>query len=255
MIDVDVIQTGSKGNCYIINMNGFKFMIDCGSKLMGQYQLEHNFNNINCCFISHAHQDHCQYVNKLNPYNIKLVASKETFRTMEHEGMHITSNRLVLGNLILHRQTINMMNDFEYMAFEVPHDSPNYGFMFKYKHKKVVYITDCGHIPQKWYDLPNYQKIFENVDVLMIEANYSEAYSKPGLIDEKLRTRVLGPNGHLSLEESMKFVKHLRKTNPRMQTLLLHYSEKQTTPEIRSNLIKGEPKGIYWANKNQQFKF
>lgn len=227
MIKVTCVGTGSKGNCYIINLFNEKYlMIDCGAKNIKNFELKFPLNKLDLILISHLHQDHIEYLNYIYSIYRKQVFS--------------SSNNL----LKLHKPK-PIIKDLTINLFSVPHDIENVGFEIIYKNKKIIYITDCGHIPEQWND----DSIFKNVDLLMIEANYDETYIKYSNCETMVVERSRSGLGHLSLQQTKNFINQIKPKN----VLLLHYSKKNTTETIRQQFI--EDTNWVWAYANGEYEF
>jgi len=131
------IDSGSYGNCYILESYGSKIMIECGIDFNYiQKALDYDFDNFELCLISHSHKDHCK-------------AEKEVAQIMP----------------IIKESFEN--DNWKVKAFTkgLQHDVPVTGFYIesKIEKKKVAFVTDtgvCGYT-------------FKNADVIMLEANYN----------------------------------------------------------------------------------
>lgn len=56
MIDVNVISSGSKGNCYVANINGTQILLECGVPIkVIQKALNFKLSNIDACLVTHEH--------------------------------------------------------------------------------------------------------------------------------------------------------------------------------------------------------
>lgn len=190
MLSLDVLGSSSKGNCYILQNNDTRIMLDCGvdhQKILDKYPTC-KFDGI---LITHCHQDHCKGLKKLKNYiNCKVYSNDETIE--------------ILPILETNKKTVNenesfKIGSFTILPFLIEHDVKNFGYLIKdnISHHKLVYITDCGTIP-------NYQ--FKDIDTFLIEANYNEDWLKDKEELEIKEARNLSGKGHLSVQQTTKFL-------------------------------------------------
>jgi len=191
MLTLKVLGSSSKGNCYVLENNDTSIMLDCGvdhKKIIENIDIK----KINGIVISHCHQDHCKGIKKLKDYiNCKVYSNKETIDILP----------------ILETQKVEIkcgeifdIGSFSIISFHVEHDVENFGYLIKdnLSGHKLVYITDCGTIP-------NIQ--FKDIDTFLIESNYDQRwYSYKEELDVK-EIRNLSGKGHLSVQETTEFLK------------------------------------------------
>lgn len=155
----EIINSGSDGNCIIINGN---FMIDCG---VSYKRIKNILKNIKLIFVSHSHSDH------LNKKTIKQIAYN--FPTIKFV---VGSTDLV--NTLVEHSNVNKKNIYalpsnkwfdlgmlKLKLEQLEHDVPNHLIKFQIGAKKGVYIVDTNsvkNIKAKDYDL------------YLVENNYQE---------------------------------------------------------------------------------
>lgn len=66
MIDIKVLASGSKGNCYLIDNGETKLLLDAGIPF-NQIQIGCDFHvsDISGCLVSHRHGDHAKAIKDL----------------------------------------------------------------------------------------------------------------------------------------------------------------------------------------------
>ena len=143
----EIIQTGSKGNCLIINEN---IMLDCG---ISYSKLKNKLNKIKIIFISHAHKDH------LLPTTIKKIAyEKPNIKFLV--GKYLVSKLLELGVNKKNIITFDLDKWYDIGIFKakmqyVFHDVPNNCIHIEFKNgEKIFYAVDTSsidHIEAKDY--------------------------------------------------------------------------------------------------------
>jgi phosphoribosyl 1,2-cyclic phosphodiesterase len=127
-----------------------------------------------------------------------------------------------------------VFRDFEITPFEVPHDgSDNVGYFIEVGEKKFCIATDLGEITEvvsSYVDQAHY---------LVIESNYEEQMLAMGRYPQFLKVRVSGPRGHLSNQETARYLashfnEHLK------YIWLCHLSEENNHPELAYKAVTME---------------
>lgn len=190
MLTLQVLGSSSKGNCYVLSNNDTSIMLDCGVdpyKILNKIDI----NKIDGIVITHCHQDHCKGIKKLKDYvNCKVYSNDETLDILP--VLETQKQEVKCGQIF-------DIGSFSLITFHVEHNVKNFGYLIKdnISHHKLVYITDCGMIP-------NIQ--FKDIDTFLIEANYNEDWykNKENLDVKELRN--LSGKGHLSIQETTEFL-------------------------------------------------
>lgn len=192
MLSLNVVGSSSKGNCYILTNNDTKILLDCGVDYQKIIDADENYKDINGILITHCHQDHCKGIKKLKDYiNCKVYSNKETIDILP---ILETQKQEVMGAEKF------SIGSFDIVPFAIEHDAENFGYLIKdtISNHKLVYITDCGTIP-------NYH--FKDIDTFLIEANYNQEWiAKKDELEIK-DSRNLSGKGHLSIQETSEFLK------------------------------------------------
>lgn len=155
MLKLTIFGSSSKGNCYLLENNKTKIMLDCGiKKLQDKVDIE----SINGILLSHAHSDHTKGVIDIKDYyQGKFYSNKETLDSLPIIDLY--KQEIKSGVLF-------SIGTFNIIAFDLMHDVPCYGYLIKdtISNAKILYITDTGMI--------NYK--FKDVDYYIIESNCDE---------------------------------------------------------------------------------
>lgn len=161
----NIIATGSKGNCIIVEDI---FMLDCG---LAYSKIKSYLKGIRLVFISHRHADH---LNKSTVRrvayeypNIKFIVGEQLVRTMTD----YVSPRNIITIPPSKWYDIGLCKvKLEYLV----HDVANYCLKLEYKGKKLLYATDTNdmsYISAKDYNL------------YLVEADYET--------DEEIEARIV----------------------------------------------------------------
>lgn len=193
-MDINIIQTGSQGNCIIVNDGIGYIMLDCGltAKTVrghGQYI----FSSFDAILITHEHEDHSKGFKGFSKLGCTFVMSNGTKTA-------ICGDILARINIIKHMQWVETEN-FKIMAFDVKHDAAEplgYLVVSKNTGEKVLFITDTAHIPVRMVD----------IDYYLLECNYSidillNNYNN-GRLPKKVYNRII--KSHIELGTLKKYL-------------------------------------------------
>jgi len=207
-----MISTGSKGNSYLITTkeNNY-YLIDFGITL-SKLKKYVDIKELKAIFITHIHNDHILGLKNLK-YDIPIIAKGKTKEYLENNY-----------SLNLLDDNINKFEDISFDFFELSHDVENYGIIIKDKINELVYITDTGYIPQKYYSL------LKDKSIYLVESNYDDEMIMHSEYPYYLIQRIVSDIGHLSNYQTSKFLSNVIGKNTK-KVLLIHLSEHNNTKE------------------------
>ena len=187
---INILSTGSKGNCAILDNGKSKIMIDCGLKFedITTHKAFGKFSDYEQILISHAHKDHSKSL-------------KDFAKYIDYINTDNTAN-IVYG-----------FTNWKVLPFEVQHNIKCYGYLIKDKisGKNVLWATDFNNIP-----ILNGVRI----DIACLECNYDEQTVADKIINGiEIQSNY---QTHNSLENLIEYLGQLPR-KPRM-LLLLHKS-------------------------------
>lgn len=221
MIDIKVIGSGSSGNCYLVNMNDTKLLLECGLPFKTiQKALNYKLSDVAGCLITHEHKDHSKAVKDLMKAGIDCYLTRGTADILQLKGHRL---------FFLNTYTDKIYQDFDYYwnyfnrfcikPFKAVHDvAEPVSFYIQDVHTKesLVFITDTAYLP---YKIPD-------IDILMVECNYIKSIiderAKNGSINLSLRNRIV--KNHLSLETLLEAIKQANFTKLK-KVYVLHLSD------------------------------
>lgn len=218
--DINIISTGSKGNCVVIDNH---LVIDCGltaKKLMPLIE-----DDVESIIITHRHGDHLgmtfiRALEKKRPWLMKnIFINQETKGFIKSKFTDKWSFDLDECHVITQNETFTIetsTNKYTITSFKLYHDVENYGFVIINENgEKLIYATDTSSLS----DAP-----IDDYDVIMVEGNYDEDKLLESLItgDSTAQYRATRNLRHLSTQNFDDFVRKCSK--PSTITYQLHES-------------------------------
>ena len=243
---VQIIASGSKGNCTIVLCNDTNLIIDMGiSYLTLKNSLEENslsFDNFNGILITHCHKDHTKGLSSLiKKTNIPVYIPEKMYNSIKE---YVPYPRCIIIDDEFY------INDVKINLLHTSHDAPcSVGFIIRNNDKSLVYITDTGYINRK---------ILNNIvgkDCYIIESNHDEVMLMDGPYPRFLKERVISDKGHLSNITTAKYLKKIVGKNTK-NIILAHRSETNNTEEkileAIDNVELDKNINIYIARQNEE---
>lgn len=223
-----IVSTGSSGNCYILESNGRRMILDLGipwKSVIGAI----NFNRIGIdgALISHDHQDHSYSVMNAIRYSIPCFGLFEPCT-------------------VLTPVRWSKIGDWYVLPFDAKHtnndgsDCESYGFIIKKDSETFCYLTDLMYCK---YNL----KPFE-INHFLIGVNYTD------LPDDERKMHVL--KGHCSLDTAKAFIENNITDNTRT-VIACHLSEIHADPDriyTELNDITPDSVKVYIAENGARYQ-
>lgn len=218
--DVNVLGTGSSGNCIVIDES---FMIDCGLnfKVTKDY-----LSTVSAVFITHEHGDHLNIaalknIAKTRPALIenRLFVNESTLKRLENKGGEFVAKMVSPKNIIdenWEREIKLGGREYHVRTYPLYHDVQNQGFVFTNdRNETLIHATDT----QSMRDAPA-----GLYDFLLVEGNWDEDKTLEMMSshDAGERFRALRNMRHLSVQAFERFVRSHSHENSKI--LQLHES-------------------------------
>jgi phosphoribosyl 1,2-cyclic phosphodiesterase len=231
MIDVKTIGSGSSGNCYLVNINDTRILLECGLPFKKiQKALNYRVSAIDFCLVTHEHMDHAKAVKDLLKSGTDCYMTKGTA-----EALGITGHRLkIFKNWAVTKYKTTYVRNILIQPLRTIHDAkePVMYYIEDIKTKEsLLFVTDTAFMA---YKIP------EDINVLMIECNYVKK-----LIDERvdeseinvsLRNRIV--KNHMSLETVLEALEDVKMTRLK-KVYVLHLSDGNSDEKlIRDSIDK-----------------
>ena len=208
------LASGSKGNSTLIELDNKNILIDIGLPLSNlEKRLGRPFPKIDILIITHTHNDHIKGINSIIKKHDPIIY------TLDNDLNEKTNSKKI------NNQNLIQEDDLVIELFEVSHDVPCAGIYIKSKNIELVYITDTGYIKTKLLNK------YTNKDIYIIESNYEEEILRNGKYPYHLKQRIRSDRGHISNEDSCKYLKRLIGDKTKY-IMLAHLSEENNTPQV-----------------------
>lgn len=223
-MNIKVIASGSKGNCYLINDNKTTLLLDAGIPIK-QIQIACDFglSKIDGCLITHEHKDHSKAVHDLTKKAVDIYTSEGTIKECGLNGHRI--------NVIKALEQIQI-GTFKVLPFDVQHDAEEpLGFLIQSTEtkEKLLYFIDTCYLKYKFKDL-NYIMAECNYSIRTLKYNVSQ-----GRTESALAKRII--KSHMSLETLIDILK-VNDLSKVSQIYLIHTSSNNGDKKYFEKQIK-----------------
>jgi len=147
-LQINIIETGSNGNCFLFNQ---KLMIDVGVPFSHLAKVD--ISKLEYILLTHKHGDHfkestIRAIHIKNP-KIIFVVAPFLFKKLVDMGMPLSNITVVVEN------EVSILGEFIISPVKLFHDVHNIGYRIMYKKHKHIHITDTNtveHIRAYRYD-------------------------------------------------------------------------------------------------------
>lgn len=229
------LYSGSSGNSLFVETENTRILVDAGvSSKKIETALENlniNPSSINGILITHEHSDHIQGLGTFaKKYNLPIFANQKTLDAMPKQLEKISEKNIKKFTI----EEKFEIGDMQIKPFSIPHDAANpCGFNIFKDDKKISIATDIGHMTN------GILKNLEDSIFVLLESNYDPEVLKFSRYPYQLKSRIAGPNGHLSNELAGKTINHLLKSGLQ-QAMLGHLSKESNFPELAYKTVLDE---------------
>ena len=220
--------SGSSGNCYYVGKQDEGVLVDVGisAKQVKEHLVKNDIalESIKAILVTHDHIDHVlglEALTKACP--IPIYAHSDCLQGLSEDK----ATQGVDANLF---HEVDPMLPFELLgitieAFPVMHDGRGaMGYHFNYEGHTLTIATDIGMLDKV------VKEEIRKAENIVIEANYDTEMLEKGRYPFVLKQRIAGPFGHLSNEESARFIAEMY--HPGIKHIMLcHLSENNNTPD------------------------
>ena len=190
---VDILYSGSRGNCTLVRDGETEILIDCGKSLRALTRslsaLGTSPDRISAIFVTHEHSDHTSALDALTskyriPVHIDSACAPCLFRSENVAAVAVCHD----GDLTVRAGSLTVS------SFPLPHDSAScVGYVVRSDDGDVFGVaTDMGRVTERTVaELSVCRRV-------MVEANHDVEMLAEGPYPPMLKRRILSPRGHLS---------------------------------------------------------
>jgi phosphoribosyl 1,2-cyclic phosphodiesterase len=209
VISVQVVASGSGGNCYVVSDGATPLLLECGLPFRRiREALGFGVSRIAGCLVSHDHGDHSKAARDLAKAGVDVYTSAGTAEALGLVGhrFHIARARVAFP-----------IGSWTVLPFETVHDAAEpLGFLLTSGAEKLLFATDTAYLKFR----------FPGLTHIMVEANYDlpvlKANVAAGLVDREVKRRVL--RSHMSIGTLCGFLRANDLSRLR-EVVLLHLSD------------------------------
>lgn len=231
------IASGSSGNSTYVGNENTHLLVDTGISrkrvLNGLREAELDISDISAILITHEHIDHIKSLGVIErTREIPVYATKGTIEGIISNRNLGEFNKDVL--IPVEADQSFCVGNISVRPLKVSHDA-NEPVCFRFEDKKssMAIVTDLGEYNDY---LMNGLK---DLDILMMEANHDIRMLEVGPYPYSLKQRILGRRGHLSNEDSGRFLGSLLHDNIK-KIILGHLSKENNTRELAKLSVETE---------------
>ncbi len=209
MMDIQVIASGSGGNCYRVSDGRTPLLLECGIPLRRiKEALGFRVSNLAGCLLSHEHGDHAKAVRDVMAAGVDVWTSAGTAEVLGLAGHRLHAIR---------PRTPFTIGTWTVMAWETVHDAREpFGFVLTSGSERLLFAIDTAYVRYR----------FPGLTHLMVECNYDlpvlRANVEAGLVAPEVKRRVL--RSHMSIETLCGFLRANDLRDVR-EIVLLHLSD------------------------------
>lgn len=226
---IQVLGTGSSGNCYKVEIGTATLLLECGLPFkVIQKKLNFKVSEIDACLVTHEHMDHAKAVKDLMKAGVDCYMTKGTAEALGVSGHRLKTFRPFEKA----RYYSEVLKDLTILPFEAVHDVKepvSYFIKTRDNKESLVFVTDSAYLK---YKIPD-------CDCLMIECNYVKSVLdkkvEEGKLNTNLRNRIV--KNHLSLETLVEALK-VSDLSRCKQIYLMHLSDGNSDEELIKRTIQ-----------------
>ena len=224
MTTVHTLASGSSGNALLLGWDGGHILVDAGISCRRIRQslqsLELDLGDLDAVCITHTHSDHISGLQTLLKHtDCPIYATAPA-------GRDLLRRMVLLEDRLETAEGLFSVKDCAIRAFPTSHDAPgSCGYRFDTPDGGFGLLTDSGVVT------PEAEDILPGVALAVLEANHDVETLRAGPYPFYLKSRILGPRGHLRNEDAAAFAVTLAKAGAR-EIILAHLSRENNTPAM-----------------------
>lgn len=222
MLTISPLFSGSRGNCALVQADGFNILLDAGYHYKQIVARLTEFGitpaDIDAIVLTHEHSDHISALPYLTRGLQSRVYAPQAICDIVSQRTYCSEVTPVCGSFNIGDVTADL--------YRCSHDSVDcVGYKFSCKNESVASVTDTGCINDELVSF-----LYDCKGVLL-ESNHDVDMLQNGPYPYPLKRRILSDFGHLSNEQTAQVIARLKGSKVK-QIVLSHLSEQNNTKEI-----------------------
>lgn len=217
---VDILASGSSGNCIAVRSSQSTILVDVG---IAKTKIEKRLleagirpHSIKAVLITHAHADHTKGLPLANKYKIPVFAGRDEWKSID--GVENKWN-IIAGNEF-------QVDDFLVKSFRTHHDAYDpVGYTLISNDFKVSICLDTGHVDSMMIET------MRDSNIYIIESNHEPRMVEASDYPDSVKARILSENGHLSNRQTAAALYRLVQGKGE-KIILTHLSSKNNMPAL-----------------------
>jgi phosphoribosyl 1,2-cyclic phosphodiesterase len=230
-MNVAVLGSGSRGNAILVATAGGTVLIDAGFGLATltdrAASVGSTLDGLTALLLTHEHGDHARGAGAVAAdTGCRVLASAGTLRALEPELAEASTR--VLGG-----RAATDIGPLRVSTVQTSHDAAEPLALLLTDHDsggRLGIAYDVGR------STPQLLRLLRAADCVLLEANHDEQLLRTGPYPVSVRSRIAGPNGHLSNWQAGQVAAELY--HEELQTVVLaHLSERCNHPELARDAV------------------
>lgn len=226
---VDILASGSGGNCIALRSSQTTILVDIG---IAKTKIEKRLldvgirpDTIKAILITHAHSDHIKGISLANKYKIPVYAGEGEWKTIK--GLDEELKRPFKSGTDL------KIEDWFIESFKTHHDAydPVGYAIADYDGNKCSVCLDTGHVDNEMISAMEYSCIY------IIESNHEPKLVEVSDYPNSVKARIISHIGHLSNKQTSEALSKLV-MGVGEQIYLTHLSSKNNMPALAEMTAK-----------------
>ena len=233
---VDILASGSGGNCIAITVGEKTILIDAG---IAKTKIEKALLNVNirpdqveALFITHAHGDHVKGLPLASKYNVPVYATEGEWKSIQNVNDDLKC--LIFKERERYESHMFDMGEIAVIPFAVHHDAYEpVGYKVLAGNRQISICLDTGIVDD------NMLAAMSDSDIYIMEANHEPRMVEASSYPNSVKARVLSHIGHLSNQQTAETLARL--VNGKGERIyLVHLSSKNNLPALAEMTVKRE---------------
>lgn len=227
---VNILASGSGGNCIALQSGGVTILIDAG---IAKTKIEKRLlevgirpTEIKAILVTHAHSDHVKGLPLANKYRIPVFASEGEWKSLKNVD---SDNKRIINAY----EDFNFESEFYISSFKTHHDARDpLGFTVSdYQGNKCSICLDTGKVDEQMLEAMEFSNIY------IIEANHEPKMVEVSDYPNSVKARIVSHIGHLSNEQTAEALERLV-NGTKEKIYLTHLSSKNNMPALAEMTVK-----------------